>query len=103
MDPLNINGTEMREWLFQVEGETPPGEVMCVVGSCEQLGEWKPERVVPMAMNIDNGADETKNSFMNPSSAFHSHQSKSHLLVPSYNDASMNSFAVTCESHKSSS
>ena len=45
MEELN-NDTEMREWIFQVEGETAPGEVMCIVGSCEELGEWKPERVV---------------------------------------------------------
>ena len=103
MDPLNMNDTKMREWVFQVEGETAPGEVMCIVGSCEQLGEWKPERVVPMTINADNADDEIRNNFMNPSSNFHSHQSKSHLLVPSYNDASMNSFASTCETHKSSS
>ena len=37
-----------REWSFRVEGVTAPGEIMCVVGSCVELGEWKPEQVVPM-------------------------------------------------------
>ena len=38
----------MREWNFCVEGATAPGEIMCVIGSCKELGEWKPENVVPM-------------------------------------------------------
>ena len=38
----------MREWSFRVEGSTAPGEVLCVIGSCLELGEWKPEDVVPM-------------------------------------------------------
>ena len=50
------NATEMREWTFQVEGETAPGEVMCIVGSCAELGEWKPEHVVPMTVNNNKSA-----------------------------------------------
>ena len=102
MDRLNTDKTEMREWIFQVQGETAPGEVMCIVGSCEELGEWKPERVVPMTANNNNDSSETQNNFINPCSSFNSHQSKSHLLVPSYNGASMDTFASSCETQKSS-
>ena len=37
-----------REWNFNVRCATLPGEMVCVTGSCPQLGVWKPDKVVTM-------------------------------------------------------
>ena len=78
MDPFKRH--PMREWSFRVEGVTVPGEVMCIVGSCKELGEWDPKRVVPM--NPADG-EYTTESFTN-SSAMRNMSGVSHLHVPSY-------------------
>merc|ERR1712223_441308 len=56
-----------------------------------------------MTINNNKDSNGTLNILMNPNSNFNSHPSKSHLLVPSYNGASIDTFASTCENHKSSS
>ena len=82
----------MREWSFRVEGVTAPGEVICVTGSCDELGEWNPKRVVPMTMNIYENAE------WNPTNL---NSSTSHLLVP-HNGIS-DGFSSTCETNRSTS
>ena len=90
MDPLSENS--MREWSFRVEGVTAPGEVMCIVGSCQELGEWDPKRVVPMSIIPDGEASSnTTSSAMS---------SRSHLFVPSEN---IGVTPTTCETNRSSS
>ena len=79
----------MREWSFRVEGVTAPGEVICVTGSCDELGEWNPKRVVPMTMNIYENADDPTNL----------NSSTSHLLVPHHSDR----FSSNCETSRSTS
>jgi hypothetical protein len=37
-----------REWNFFVECSTLPGEVVCLTGSCPELGDWKVNNVVRM-------------------------------------------------------
>uniref|UniRef100_A0A3B4CPK0 Glycerophosphocholine phosphodiesterase 1 n=1 Tax=Pygocentrus nattereri TaxID=42514 RepID=A0A3B4CPK0_PYGNA len=38
-----------------VRGATPPGEVIAVVGSCETLGSWCPQKAVPLQQSEDDG------------------------------------------------
>ena len=37
-----------RLWTFQVTCKTLPGEVVCVTGSCPELGNWKVNKIVPL-------------------------------------------------------
>ena len=85
----------MREWTFRVEGVTAPGEIMCIVGSCDELGDWNPKRVIPMSM-LDGAADTT--SYSSPGSV--NANAKSHLLVP-YENA--DNFSSICETKNHSS
>ena len=39
-----------RNWLFKVEAATAPGELVCLTGSCTELGSWDPNLVVPLAL-----------------------------------------------------
>ena len=80
----------MREWTFRVEGVTAPGEIMCIVGSCDELGDWNPKRVIPMSM-LDGAADTT--SYSSPGSV--NANAKSHLLVPYENADSFSSIGET--------
>ena len=43
-----------REWTFSVEVSTLPGEVVCLTGSCPELGEWKASKVVPLKVESEN-------------------------------------------------
>jgi hypothetical protein len=88
----------MREWSFRVEGVTAPGEVMCLTGSCDELGEWNPKRVVPMTTNIYESEDDPTKRFNNSSSLINLNSSTSHLLVP-HSDG----FSSTCETNRSTS
>ena len=85
----------MREWSFRVEASTAPGEIMCIVGSCDELGDWNPKRVIPMNM-LDGAAATT--SLSNPGSV--NTNGKSHLLVP-YENA--DNFSSICETKNHSS
>ena len=38
-----------RLWTFKVNAKTFPGEVVCIVGSCPELGNWKTDQVLPMS------------------------------------------------------
>ena len=51
-----------RSWTFSVRCETPllPGEVVCVTGSCSELGEWKPGGVVKMNEEEVEEEEDTK-------------------------------------------
>ena len=48
-----------REWDFYVECSTLPGEVVCVTGSCPELGNWKADDVVPMSADPDSDYKKT--------------------------------------------
>ena len=37
-----------RLWTFQVTCKTLPGEVVCVTGSCAELGNWKVNKIIPL-------------------------------------------------------
>ncbi|XP_069990448.1 glycerophosphocholine phosphodiesterase GPCPD1 isoform X1 [Penaeus vannamei] len=39
---------ESREWEFRVSCKLQPGEQICVVGSCDALGNWDSQNVVPL-------------------------------------------------------
>ena len=80
----------MREWTFRVEGVTAPGEIMCIVGSCDELGNWNPRRVIPMSM-LDGAAYTTSHSSPGSVNA----NKKSHLLVPYENSDSFTSIGET--------
>lgn len=41
---------DQRGWKFKVQVATGPGEVVCITGSCQELGQWDPNRVVPMLL-----------------------------------------------------
>ena len=87
-----------REWSFRVEGVTAPGEIMCVVGSCVELGEWKPEKIVPMQIITSDP------SLIVPSSAPASASAEVH---PSNfrirrEDHEMFSASSTCENNRNS-
>ena len=85
----------MREWTFRVEGVTAPGEIMCIVGSCDELGNWDPKRVIPLSL-LDGAGDIT--NYSSPRSA--NANTKSHLLVP-YENA--DNFSSICETKNGSS
>ena len=84
----------MREWSFRVEGVTAPGEIMCVVGSCSELGEWNPERVVPMKILTCADNTESSNSLWSLTG-----NKPPHPLPPFSNDG----FLSSCETNRSSS
>ena len=86
----------MREWAFRVEGVTAPGEVMCVVGSCTELGEWSPERIVPM--KIVTSLDTMQNTA--PSAV--SENSNPHIFLPCHHEGH-DGFSVTSETNRNSS
>ena len=81
----------MREWAFRVEGVTAPGEIMCVVGSCIELGEWNPENVIPMKV-INAVTDSTEVVIGNSNPRF---------PIPSYQKD--DGFRSTCETNRNSS
>ena len=91
---------QMREWSFKVEGMTAPGEVMCLTGSCDELGEWNPKRVVPMTMLYNSNEDDATKRFVNPTSPMNINNSASHLLSP---HNGMDGFSSTCETNRSTS
>ena len=39
--------------LFNVEAETGPGEVVCVTGDCDELGNWDPDKAVKLQKQGD--------------------------------------------------
>lgn len=43
-----------RTWTFNVDCKTLPGEVVCITGSCPELGNWKVDKVRPMVAQEDN-------------------------------------------------
>ncbi|CAL8394603.1 unnamed protein product [Arctogadus glacialis] len=45
---------ETTEVTLAVRGETAPGEVIAVVGSCEALGSWCHKRAIPLQLNVGN-------------------------------------------------
>ncbi|XP_030052160.1 glycerophosphocholine phosphodiesterase GPCPD1 isoform X2 [Microcaecilia unicolor] len=42
------------EVTFQVRGTTLPGEVLAVCGSCDSLGDWKPQKAVVLKPDADD-------------------------------------------------
>ncbi|XP_049962737.1 glycerophosphocholine phosphodiesterase GPCPD1-like [Schistocerca serialis cubense] len=53
---LTTNMTELaRQWNFRVKADTLPGESVCVVGNCEQLGNWKSSQAVQLTKVLDSG------------------------------------------------
>lgn len=43
------------EWEFRVwASEVFPGETVCIIGSCDSLGKWVPEKCKPMELGNDN-------------------------------------------------
>lgn len=62
LEIFSVEGTyklemDHRRWKFKVQAATGPGEVVCITGSCPELGEWDPNKVVPMVLkeaNCDN-------------------------------------------------
>ena len=42
-----------RSWTFNVNCQTYPGEIVCVTGSCPELGNWKMDQVLPMTSKED--------------------------------------------------
>ncbi|KAG8232830.1 hypothetical protein J437_LFUL013370, partial [Ladona fulva] len=58
-DCLKIN-LEMarRDWKFRVRCNTGPGETVCVVGNCEELGGWKSRNAVMLTKEISSGEDD---------------------------------------------
>ena len=47
----------MRNWKFRVEADVVPGEIMCITGSCSELGEWNPDNVVRMTCSVEIGPE----------------------------------------------
>lgn len=45
-----------KDWKFRVKVDVLPGECVCVVGNCPQLGFWKSNRAVVLAK--ETGIDE---------------------------------------------
>ena len=43
-----------RRWTFNVTCQTYPGEVVCLTGSCPDLGNWKPDQVRPLEILDDS-------------------------------------------------
>nr|XP_018898262.1 PREDICTED: glycerophosphocholine phosphodiesterase GPCPD1 [Bemisia tabaci] len=46
--------TEIRNWKFRVQADIPPGETMCVIGDCEQLGSWKIDDALVLTQEKSN-------------------------------------------------
>ena len=42
-----------RLWNFKINCKTFPGEVVCITGSCPELGNWKVDQVLPMTAQDD--------------------------------------------------
>ena len=42
-----------RLWNFKINCKTFPGEVVCISGSCPELGNWKVDQVLPMTAQDD--------------------------------------------------
>ena len=40
---------------FKVKVTTQMGETVCIVGDCKELGNWKPQGVVPLRLDSEQG------------------------------------------------
>jgi len=43
-----------RSWTFNVNCKTFPGEIVCITGSCPELGNWKVDKVHPLEIQDSN-------------------------------------------------
>ena len=94
----------LQSWLwFIFVSKYFPSRALLLMDSEQNYTPPESKDVTLDTVNNNNDSSEAQNSFLNPCSSFNSHQSKSHLLVPSYNGASMDTFASSCEAQKSSS
>jgi hypothetical protein len=41
------------EVLFNVQGDTDAGEVICVTGECDELGNWDPDKALKLKKQGD--------------------------------------------------
>ncbi len=53
----------MRPWTFNVECSTLPGEIVCVTGSCSELGNWKIKKVLRMEIDHSDGINSGISGF----------------------------------------
>ena len=54
----------VRDVSFSVRAPTRPGEVVCLTGNVSELGAWKPEAVVRMESQEDDGNNEVTDDGM---------------------------------------
>lgn len=45
---MSEDAAASRSWTFRLEATTLPGEVVCLTGSCEELGKWSMSRMVTL-------------------------------------------------------
>lgn len=48
----------VRSWVFRVRAEVAHGEVVCVTGNCDSLGNWKHDKVLVLTKEKDDETDE---------------------------------------------
>ncbi|XP_018023934.2 putative glycerophosphocholine phosphodiesterase GPCPD1 homolog 1, partial [Hyalella azteca] len=46
-----------RQWVFTVAAKTSVNEVVCIVGSCAELGAWNPRQIVAL-QKVPSGGDD---------------------------------------------
>ncbi|CAH1391360.1 unnamed protein product [Nezara viridula] len=51
----------VRTWVFRVRAEVARGEVVCVTGNCDILGNWKHNKVLVLTQEKDDESDEEGN------------------------------------------
>lgn len=51
---MRVSTMETTQVTLTVRGETSPGEVIAVVGSCEALGSWSHQRAVTLHPDSNN-------------------------------------------------